>query len=33
MDDQVIAKLCDALELTLSPDNQIRREAEKYVYD
>lgn len=33
MDESVISQLCDALECSLSPDNEVRRKAEKYVFD
>ena len=33
MDEEVILKLWDALEFSLSPDNELRRDAEKFVYD
>lgn len=33
MEESDIPRLCEALELTLSPDNQIRRKAEKFVYE
>lgn len=33
MDEEVIIKMCEGLEQSLSNNNQIRKEAENYVYD